>query len=189
MKKIAGILLLIVGLALAVGAAANFRYYEADRSITVNITSDDSELIDLDPVQPYAYLNNGKLTIEISPSNDNYPGYGRGMSHNTTYVFEEMFNVSNDLWENNDTERYPSGFPICVAISISGEGAGYVKVFAGDYNDDGTATIANPSTQIQFTVYHDQPVPVGFVFDNTCATQGGHSVQMDINAWAGECLT
>jgi hypothetical protein len=100
MKKLAGILLLIVGLALAVGAGANFRYYQADRTITVNITTDDNELIDLDPVQPYAYLNNGKLTIEISPNNPNYPGYGDGMSHNTTYVFEEMFNVSNDLWEN-----------------------------------------------------------------------------------------
>ncbi len=180
MKKLAGILLLIVGLTLVVGAGANFRYYKADRTITVNITSDDTELIDLDPIQPYAYLNNGKLTIEISPNNPNYPGYGDGMSHNTTYVFEEMFNVSNELWENKD-----QNFPICVQISVP-QNSG-VEVFAGNYNNDGTATIANPGTQIQFTVEHGQPVSVGFVFDNTCETLGGHRVNMDIQAWAGAC--
>ncbi len=180
MKKLAGILLLIIGLALAVGAGANFRYYKADRTITVNITSDDNELIDLDPVQPYAYLNNGKLTIEISPNNPNYPGYGNGMSHNTIYVFEEMFNVSNDLWENNESD-----FPICVTISVPLNSG--VKIFAGNYNNDGTATIANPGTQIQFTVEHGQPVPVGFIFNNTCEELGSHSVNMDIQAWAGAC--
>ncbi|WP_456328463.1 DUF1102 domain-containing protein [Archaeoglobus sp.] len=180
MKKLAGILLLIVGLSLAVGAGANFRYYKADRTITINITSDDNELIDLDPIQPYAYLNNGKLTIEISPNNPNYPGYGDGMSHNTTYVFEEMFNVSNDLWENEN-----QNFPICVQISVP-QNSG-VEVFAGNYNNDGTATIANPGTQIQFTVEHGHPVSVGFVFDNTCEELGAHSVNMDIQAWAGAC--
>ncbi len=178
MKKLVGVLLLIVGLALAVGAGANFRYYKADRSMTVNITSDDNELIDLSPVQPYAHLSNGKLLIEISPNNPNYPGYGDGMSHNTTYVFEEMFNVSNELWENSKED-----FPICVQISVP-QNSG-VEVFAGNYSDDGTATIADPGTQIQFTVYHGQPVPVGFIFNNTCETLGSHQVNMDIQAWKG----
>jgi len=180
MKKILGLLLLLVGVTMVIGAGATFRYYEADRSITVNITSDDNELIDLDPIQPYAYLNDGKLTIEISPNNPNYPGYGDGMSHNTTYVFEEMFNVSNDLWENNESD-----FPICVTIHVTGNGV--VEVFAGNYNDNGTATIANPDTSITFTVYHNSPVPVGFIFNNTCLDQGMHSVQMSINAEAGAC--
>ncbi len=52
MKKLAGLLLLIVGLTLTIGAGANFRYYEADRSITVDIVGDDNEFIDLTPVQP-----------------------------------------------------------------------------------------------------------------------------------------
>jgi len=175
MKKLLGVLLLLAGIILAMGAGATFRYYEADRTVTVNITTDDSELIDLDPVQPYAYLNNGKLTIEISPSNPNYPGYGVGMSHNTTYVFEEMFNVSNDLWENEQQD-----FPICVDIAISGSG---VKIFAGDYDNP----IAGPDTQIQFTVYHDSPVPVGFVFNNTCKELGGHQATMTVTAQAGAC--
>ncbi len=176
MKKLLGVLLLLAGIVLAMGAGATFRYYEADRTVTVNITSDDSELIDLDPIQPYAYLNNGKLTIEISPNNPNYPGYGDGMSHNTTYVFEEMFNVSNDLWENNETD-----FPICVHIAIQNSGG--LKIFAGDYD----SPTAGPDTSIQFTVYHDSPVPIGFVFDNTCESLGGHQATMSISAQAGAC--
>ncbi len=176
MKKLAGLLLLIVGLTLTIGAGANFRYYEAERSITVNITSDDNEFIDLTPLQPYAYLNNGKLTIEISPNNPNYPGYGDGMSVNTIYVFEEMFNVSNELWENENGD-----FPVCVQISIN-QGDG-IEVFAGNYSNP----ISGPDTQVQFTVYHDEPVPVGFVFNNTDKEMGTQSVQMSINAEAGAC--
>ncbi len=180
MKKIVGIMLLIVGLALTIGAGANFRYYDADRSIKVNVTTDDAEFIDLKPLQPYAYMSNGKLLIEISPNNPNYPGYGDGMSHNATYVFEEMFEVSNELWENNQTN-----FPICVQISVP-QNSG-VKVFAGEYLNNGTATIANPGTQIQFTVEHGNPVKIGFVFDNTCQDLGMHQINIDIQAWRGAC--
>jgi hypothetical protein len=176
MKKLAGLLLLIVGLTLTIGAGANFRYYEAERSVTVNITSDDNEFIDLTPLQPYAYLNNGKLTIEISPNNPNYPGYGDGMSVNTTYVFEEMFNVSNELWENEDAD-----FPICVRISLN-QGDG-ISFFAGDYD----SPISGPGTQIHFTVYHNQPVPVGFIFDNTNKDLGSNGAQMSVSADAGAC--
>ncbi len=98
------------------------------------------------------------------------------MSVNTTYVFEEMFNVSNELWENNEND-----FPICVDISL-GQGQG-VSFFAGDYENP----ISGPGTQIQFTVYHDQPVPVGFIFDNTDEDLGSKTVQMSINAHAGAC--
>lgn len=175
MKKIAGILLLVVGLTLTIGAGANFRYYEAERGITVDIVADDDELIDLTPIQPYAYLNNGKLTVEISPNNPNYPGYGQGMSTNTTYVFEEMFNVSNELWENNN-----SNFPICVQISVT---QGHLQIFAGNYS----SPLVNPGTQIQFTVYHGQDVPVGFVFDNSNASMGNKQAQLSISAVAGAC--
>jgi len=175
MKKLAGLLLLIVGLTLTIGAGANFRYYEADRSITVNVVSDDNEFIDLTPLQPYAYLNNGKLTVEISPNNPNYPGYGDGMSVNTTYVFEEMFNVSNELWENAEED-----FPICVQISVSQYSG--IEIFAGSYDDP----VSGPGTQIQFTVYHDEPVPVGFIFTNG-EDMGSHQVQMSVNAEAGAC--
>ncbi|RUM34638.1 MAG: hypothetical protein DSY33_01590 [Archaeoglobus sp.] len=178
MKKVIGLLLLIVGLMLAVGAGANFRYYHADRKMVVNITADDNELINLKPLQNYSYLNDGKLTIEISPNNPNYiAGEGIGMSHNTTYVFEEMFEVSNELWENNKTN-----FPIHVTISVPINSG--VEVFAGDYYNNGTASIANPATQIQFTVQHGTPVKVGFIFNNTCEALGSHQVNMYIQATA-----
>lgn len=181
MNKIIGLALLLVGMMLAVGAGANFRYYEADRDITVAIVADDNEFIDLTPLQPYAYLDNGKLTIEISSNNPQYPsGRGLGLSPNTTYVFEEMFEVSNDLWENYVNETETDAYPICVSISVPLNSD--VTLFTGDYT--GTS-----STQLQFTVYHGQPVKIGMVFDTTNAGLGSDSVQMSIDAEAGACGT
>ncbi len=183
MNKVIGLVLLLVGMMLAVGAGANFRYYEAERDVTVAIVADDSELIDLTPLQPYVYLNNGKLTVEISDNHPDYPGHGAGMSPNTTYVFEEMFEVSNDLWENyveDGNVTLTDAYPICVSISVPLNSD--VTLFTGDYN--GTS-----ATQLQFTVYHGQPVKIGMVFDNTGASLGADSVQMSIDAEAGECET
>ncbi|WP_457752570.1 DUF1102 domain-containing protein [Thermococcus sp.] len=184
MNKVIGLVLLLVGMMLAVGAGANFRYYEAERDITVAIVADDNEFIDLTPLQPYVYLNNGKLTVEISADHPDYPeGRGTGLSPNTTYVFEEMFEVSNDLWENYVVDgniTLTDAYPICVSISVPLNSD--ITLFTGEYN--GTS-----STQIQFTVYHGQPVKIGMVFDNTGLDLDYHQVQMDISAEAGECET
>ncbi|BAA29653.1 DUF1102 domain-containing protein [Pyrococcus horikoshii] len=174
MNKLFGIALFLAGLMLAVGAGANFRYFEANRDMSVAIVSDDSELIDLTPVQPYVYLNNGKLTVEISSNNPSYPGYGEGLSTDSIYVFEEMFNVSNELWENAQQD-----YPICVTVKAESP----VKVFAGTYN----SPIAGPDYQISFTVYHGQPVSVGMIFNNTGLSSGEHQFQIDVSAVAGEC--
>ncbi len=102
-KNIAlGIFGLIVAFGLVLGAGANFRDYNADRSVHWFIVADDNELIDLTPLQPYAYIDNetGVLVVDISPDNPNYPGYGMGLSPNSEYNFDEVFEVSNDLWEN-----------------------------------------------------------------------------------------
>ncbi len=179
MRKIFGITLLIAGLILAMSAGANFRYYEADRTVTVAVVADDNEFIDLTPIQPYAYLNNGKLTIEISPNNANYNeslGFGSGLSPNTTYVFEEMFNVSNELWENNAT-----AYPICVTISSNSDN---LLLFAGDYDENATYT-----TQVKFTVEHGSPVPVGMIFNSYGLGLGSQSAQLSISAVAGPCPT
>ena len=176
MNKLVGLAILLIGMMLAVGVTASFRYYEAERDITVAIVTDENEFIDLTPAQPYAYLNNGKLTIEISTNNPNYNetlGFGRGLSPNTTYVFEHMFNVSNELWENNKTD-----FPICVSISVP-QNKG-IEIFEGDWA--GTS-----GTQLQFTVYHDTPVSVGMVFDTSNMGLGDQQVNMDIQAEAGAC--
>lgn len=101
MRKSLGVLGVLVALCLIVGAGATFRDYNAHRSVHWKITTDDAELINLKPVQPYAYIaNNGELVLDFSPNNPNYPGYGDGISPSSEYNFDEVFNVSNDLWEN-----------------------------------------------------------------------------------------
>ncbi|AFK22208.1 DUF1102 domain-containing protein [Pyrococcus sp. ST04] len=174
MNKLFGIALFLAGLMLAVGAGANFRYFEASRDVNVAIVADDNELIDLTPLQPYVYLNNGKMTVEISSNHPDYPGYGAGLSPDTIYVFEEMFEVSNELWENEGGD-----YPICVTIKAD-EG---VKLFTGSYDNP----TAGPSDQIKFTVYHNDPVKVGMIFNTTGMDLGSEQIQIDINAEAGAC--
>ncbi|ACS32996.1 DUF1102 domain-containing protein [Thermococcus gammatolerans] len=176
MNKLFGLALLMIGMVLAVGAGANFRYYSADRHASFDIVSDDNELIDLTAMQPYVKYSNGKLYVDISDGNSNRPsGGGAGLSPNTTYVFEEMFKVSNELWENNETD-----FPICVKVNTNHE---QVKVFAGNY----TSPIAGPASNIQFTVYHGNPVKVGMIFDTTNSTLGQEDFTMTITAHRGTC--
>ncbi len=103
-KIVFGIFGLMVAFGLVLGAGANFRDYSSQRSAHWDIVADDNELIDLTPIQPYAYINeDGLLVVDISPNNPNYPGYGMGLSPKSEYNFDEMFNVSNDLWEDNMT--------------------------------------------------------------------------------------
>ena len=166
----------MVGMLLAVGAGANFRYYSADRETSFDVVSDDNELIDLTALQPYVTYDAGKLYVDISQYNPNHPEWGgNGMSPNTTYVFEEMFEVSNELWENNETE-----YPICVNIKTSHPD---VLIFAGTYDNP----IAGPAHNINFTVTHGNPIPIGMIFDNTGSTEGSYQFQMSIDAQAGEC--
>lgn len=166
----------MVGMLLAVGAGANFRYYSADRQTSFDVVTDDNELIDLTALQPYVTYDAGKLYVDISQYNPNHPtGGGTGMSPNTTYVFEEMFQVSNELWENNETT-----YPICVTIKTEHDD---VMIFAGDYDN----MIAGPASNIQFTVEHGNPIPIGMIFDNTNSTIGQYQFQMSIEAVAGAC--
>ncbi|ASA76803.1 hypothetical protein CDI07_00310 [Thermococcus sp. 5-4] len=127
MKKILalGMLGLMIAAAFALGTSATFRDYRVNRSLHIDVVTDDSELIDLTPVQPYAYINDrGKLVIDFSKNNPNWPGnpnspyfnaswnntdLGSGLSKGSRYNFDEIFNVSNHLWEDmNITVRVVS---------------------------------------------------------------------------------
>ncbi|WP_010480207.1 DUF1102 domain-containing protein [Thermococcus zilligii] len=174
MNKLFGLAFLMIGMLLAVSAGANFRYYAADRSASFQVVSDDNELIDLTALQPYVTYDAGKLYVDISQYNPNHNG-GNGMSPNTIYVFEEMFQVSNELWENNRDD-----YPICVDIKSNHN---KVLLFAGDYNNP----IAGPGNNIKFTVEHGNPVPVGMIFNNTNVAPGMYQFQMSFEAHAGEC--
>lgn len=169
----------MIGMLLAVGAGANFRYYSADRSASFQVVSDDNELIDLTALQPYVRYDAGKLYVDISHNNPNHDG-GDGMSPNTTYVFEEMFNVSNELWENEQGD-----YPICVTLSGVPQNEN-VQLFAGTYDNP----IAGPGTTITFTVTHDSPVSIGMIFNNTNVANGtSHQFDLSITAVAGACTT
>lgn len=101
--RLAGIFLLFGAMVFALGIGADFASYDADRSVHIAVVADDQELIDLEPNQPYAYIdeNDGKLYIDISTNNPNYPvGGGIGISPDAKYSFDCMFNVSNHLWED-----------------------------------------------------------------------------------------
>ncbi len=176
MNKLFGLAVIMIGLLMAVGAGANFRYYSAERSASFDVVADDNELIDLTALQPYATYDSGKIYIDISAYNLNRPdGGGIGLSPNTTYVFEEMFEVSNELWENNQTD-----YPICVTIKTQHDN---VLIFAGTYD----SPIAGPGNNIRFTVEHGSPVPIGMIFDNTNLTVGSYQFQMSIEAYPGPC--
>ncbi len=164
----------MIGMVLAVGAGANFRYYSADRQASFDVVSDDNELIDLTALQPYVTYDAGKLYIDISHYNPNHNG-GAGMSPNTTYVFEEMFKVSNELWENNN-----GSYPICVTIKTQHTG---VTIFAGNY----TRPIAGPASNIQFIVEHGDPVPIGMIFNNYNVSMGSYQFQMSFEAYPAPC--
>ena len=158
MRKIIGLFALMIGLLVAVAASsAHFAYFTADREVSILIVPDDNELIDLRPIQPYAYINdNGMLVIDLSKYNGNWePGFGMGVSPNSTYVFEEVFGVSNDLWEN---------VTICMHITYSGDGG--VKFFTGDY------TGQPGETTLDVTIMPGEVVKIGMILDSTDLEEG-----------------
>ncbi len=160
-KNIAlGIFGLFVAFGLVLGAGANFRDYNADRSVHWDIVTDDNELIDLTPIQPYAYINEGGvLVVDISPDNPNYPGYGMGLSPNSEYNFDEMFEVSNDLWEDNMT----------IVVRITSDNTG-IQFYGADYNihDSATGAVVYASdmakNDVCFVVGPGDAVKVGMDF-------------------------
>jgi len=174
MKKILGIFMLIAGIIIAVTASsATFAYFEAERGVHIEVVPDDSELIDLRPIQPYAYIDpeDGILVIDLSMQNDNWEeGYGIGVSPDSLYVFEEVFGVSNDLWEE---------IPICMEVTYTGNGA--ITFFMGDYNGTTYDTL-------KFTVLPGEVVPVGMAIDSAGIVNGTLiSGNLAFHAVAGAC--
>ncbi|NHW88772.1 MAG: DUF1102 domain-containing protein [Archaeoglobales archaeon] len=101
-EKGIGMLLLGAAVLLALGIGADFSDYTAQRSVHIAIVADDQEFINLEPMQPYAYINsNGILVVDFSENNPNYKGGGKGISPKSEYNFDKVFRVSNDLWSND----------------------------------------------------------------------------------------
>jgi len=159
MKKLLGIFMLIAGIVIAVTASsATFAYFEAERDVYIEVVPDDNELIDLVPLQPYAFIGEGGvLVIDLSEYNQKYPaGKGKGVSPDSIYVFEHMFGVSNHLWEN-----------ITICMEITYQGTGGVTFFIGDYVPGVTG-----DTTLKATILPDEVVKVGMIINSTGIANG-----------------
>lgn len=180
MKKILGIFMLIAGIVIAVTASsATFAYFEADREVHIAIVPDDVELIDLVPLQPYAYINdNGMLVIDLSTANPHYwelvsenITVGQGVSPDSIYVFEHVFGVSNHLWEE---------VPICMHIEYSGDGA--ISFFVGEY------TGQEGVDELDITILPGETVEIGMIIDSEGLDDGDAlSGTLNFDAVLGEC--
>ena len=182
------ILLLILGsLAIVsfIGLGADFRSYEAVRGFSVHVVADDQEFIDLKPVQPYAYLNpsDGKIYFDFSQLNPNYPGSGGiGVSPNTTYAFDKVFNVSNHIWAN-DSEYYDG---VCVQVQVAGNLAAIIDLYSPQAEN-----AVDPSTAadtISINLNGGEEAPVGMVIDTNGRNLGTFDGQISITAHAGSCI-
>ena len=167
-KIILGIFGLLVAFGLVLGAGANFSDYNASRSVHWEIVPDDNELIDLTPLQPYAYISDaGVLVIDFSTENPNYPGYGDGISPSAEYNFDEVFEVSNDLWEDNMT--------IVVRITSSVTGIEFYG-HEGDVHEVANGTVVSSSDvadeDVCFVVGPNDAVKVGIDISTDGDTPG-----------------
>ncbi|AIY90552.1 DUF1102 domain-containing protein [Geoglobus acetivorans] len=115
-KKIwtfAGLLVtLLIASAYVIGITATFTEYTAKRNYSIAVVSDDQELIDLKPLQPYAYIGqDGKLYIDFSTNNPKWnEGKGEGLSPDSKYAFDRVFEISNDLWDG-----------VCINVTVTSE--------------------------------------------------------------------
>jgi len=180
-----GMLGLLLAFAVALGTSATFRDYRAVRSVHIKITTDDAELIDLTPVQPYAYINGtGHLVIDFSSSNPNWPGHnninwtgkGLGISPQSRYNFDEVFNVSNDLWDEvNITVEVISSDPNKITFYDPTSNMWKVNASGQPYNSD------TSSGDVCFVLTPGEALGVGMELANMGL--GDHNVEITIKAW------
>ncbi|RLF88801.1 hypothetical protein DRN43_05070 [Thermococci archaeon] len=140
------------------------------KPIPVVYALDDGYFSIENPLPPYAYLSDGFLKVEISNQSPFYPGYGEGLSPDSIYVFESVFEI-----ENNETE---TGFgEICVKISSASSN---IAFFEGGYTGFWAQSI-------EFTVLANQSVRVGMRFDTHGMALGDHTQEITIQAFGGSC--
>ncbi|AIF70245.1 hypothetical protein PAP_09335 [Palaeococcus pacificus DY20341] len=122
------------------------------------------------PLPPYSYLSNGVLKVEISNESPFYPGFGEGLSSNSTYVFEEVFEIKNNESETGFSE-------ICVRVNSTSSN---IAFFKGDY-------AGFWAQSIEFTVLADESVKVGIRFDTHGLPLGDYNQVITIEAFGGSC--
>jgi len=141
------------------------------KPIPVVLAVDDNVSVPIEnPLPPYAYLSNGHLKIDISNQSPLHPGFGEGLSPDTVYVFNDVFEIYN-----NETETGES--VICVTISSP---TPVIGLFMSPYD-------GNWSQSIEFEVPANQSVQVGMRFDTTGLSLGYYDQNITIQAFGGSC--
>lgn len=176
MNKMVYLLMFSIAIVLASGLSADFRMYHAERNFTIAVVTDDQGLIDLTPNQPYAFIDekNGELVVMFDTENQNYPGYGKGVSPDSKYVFDSVFCISNDLWEENMT--------IGVDIDVSNELQGIVKIYSSK-SDEGNTDANNATTNLHVVIENGDKACIGFVIDTTGITLGDYTGEITTHAY------
>ena len=147
--------------------------YPSDPITVVYASADGEEFSIESPLPPYAYLNGeGILVVDVSPDNPFYPGpgFGKGLSINSTYVFEGVFVIENNQNLTGEAE-------ICVRISSEVSNIGF---FTGTFN-------GSWSDVVEVTIPANESVEIGARIDTHGLTLGDYTEDFTIEAWGGNC--
>lgn len=141
------------------------------KPIPVVLAVEDNASVSIEnPLPPYAFLSNGYLKIDISNQSPLYPGFGEGLSPDTVYVFNDVFEIYN-----NETETGQS--VICVSVTSPTPVIGlFVSPYTGTW-----------SQSIEFEVLANQSVKVGMRFDTAGLSLGDYNQNITIQAFGGPC--
>lgn len=123
------------------------------------------------PLPPYSYLSNeGVLVVDISQDSPFYPGYGDGLSVNSTYVFERVFVIENNESLTGEAE-------ICVRITSEAPTLGF---FTGSF--DGSW-----GNVVEVSILAGESVEIGARIDSHGLSLGDYTEDFTIEAWGGGC--
>jgi len=144
--------------------------YPAD-PLTVVYAASDGGNLSVNPLPPYSHLDgDGFLVVDISPDSPFYPGEGDGLSVNSTYVFEGVFEIGNNQSETGFSE-------ICVRISSNDPKVGFfVGSFGGTWSD-----------VVEFSVMDGETIGVGARISTEGLSPGDYWGDFTIEAWGGAC--
>ena len=143
--------------------------YPAD-PLTVVYAASDGGNLSVNSLPPYTHDENGFLVVDISPDSPFYPGEGEGLSVNSTYVFEGVFEIANNESETGFSE-------ICVRVSSNDPKLGF---FAGSFG--GTW-----SNVVEVTIIGGEKVRVGARITTEGLSAGDYWGDFTIEAWGGAC--
>jgi len=143
--------------------------YPAEPLTVAYATLDDGNVTIESPLPPYAHLDKGVLVVDISPDSP-FSGEGRGLSPDSTYVFNDVFTVTNNVSETGYSR-------VCVRISSDSPNIGF---FEGEFSGrwDGG---------VEVELAANETIPIGMRVNTTGLRPGDLWSDITIEAWGGGC--